>query len=403
MPWRLRFATRSSTSRRAALLVALVPAAAVAAVLGFVLGWSWLAFAGLAGAIMGAGGFALHLIVSERRRHEVAEEELSAQSSFLESLVESMRSIASTLDPDDVLERTRREAEDLFGAKVSILAPGEPVEESSEDDAVVLPLRTHGEEIGALRLERSRPLDREELARATLLADFASRAVENARLLAEAQVREAERAKLSDQLIIAEQEERRRLALFLHDGPVQSLAGIGLMLDAVIESIERERITEADQVLRSVLERNRETIRALRDLSFNIEPVVLRDQGFRPAVRAFAEQIGLANEVQVDVDVDRAEALTENAQVALYQIIREAVNQALRRGPPSRISIRVAEGHDGSIETIVADDGAGERRRATFDELEERARTLSGQLHVEAGKDGGTAVRVVLPPYAAQR
>ena len=39
-------------------------------------------------------------------------------------------------------------------------------------------------------------------------------------------MREAERARLSDQLITAEQEERRRLALFLHDGPVQYLAGI---------------------------------------------------------------------------------------------------------------------------------------------------------------------------------
>jgi signal transduction histidine kinase len=403
MPWRLRFATRSSTSSRAALLVALVATAAVVAVLGLALGSSALAFLGLAAAIVGAAGFALHLIVTERRRHEVAEEELTAQSSFLESLIESMGSIAATLDPDEVLERTRREAKELFAAKASILAPGEEARAAPAEKAVVLPLRIRGEEIGALRLVRSRPLDREELARATLLADFASRAVENARLLAEAQVREAERAQLSDQLITAEQEERRRLALFLHDGPVQSLAGIGLMLDAAIASIGGDRPEDADRVLRSALERHRDTIRSLRDLSFNIEPVVLRDQGFVSAVRAFAQQVGLSNRVQVDLDLDAAEGLTENARVALYQIIREAVNQALRRGPPSRISITVAEAADGSVETVVADDGTGERRRATFDAIEERARTLSGRLHVEAGEGGGTAVHVVLPPYVARR
>ena len=403
MPWRLRFATRSSTSGRAALLVALVATAAVVAVLGLALGSSGLAFLGLAAAIVGAAGFALHLIVTERRRHEVAEEELTAQSSFLESLIESMGSIAATLDPDEVLQRTRREAKELFAAKASILAPGEAARAAPAENAVVLPLRIRGEEIGALRLVRSRPLDREELARATLLADFASRAVENARLLAEAQVREAERAQLSDQLITAEQEERRRLALFLHDGPVQSLAGIGLMLDAAIASIGGDRPDDADRVLRSALERHRDTIRSLRDLSFNIEPVVLRDQGFVSAVRAFAQQVGLSNRVQVDLDLDAAEGLTENARVALYQIIREAVNQALRRGPPSRISITVAEAADGSVETVVADDGTGERRRATFDTIEERARTLSGQLHVEAGEGGGTAVHVVLPPYVARR
>jgi signal transduction histidine kinase len=248
---------------------------------------------------------------------------------------------------------------------------------------------------------RSRPLDREELARATLLADFACHAVENAGLLAEAQVREAERARLSDQLIIAEQEERRRLALFLHDGPVQSLAGISLMLDAVIDYLEESRVEEASGILKSALERHRDTIRSLRDLSFNIEPVVLRDQGFGPAVRAFAEQVGLSHRIQIDLDVEAADGLAENARVAIYQMIRDAVNQAIRRGPPTRISISVAEADDGSVETVIADDGAGERRRASFDDIEERARTLSGRLDVEAGADGGTAVRVVLPPYVA--
>jgi signal transduction histidine kinase len=404
MPSRLRFVTRSSTSTRAATLVAAVAAAAVVAVLGLALSSSWLAFAGLAAAIVGAAGFALHLIVTERRRHEVVEEELSDKSSFLGSLIESMGSIAATLNPDQVLAQTQREAKELFGAKATILPPDSAGAHASPvENAIVLPLRIRGEEIGALRLVRSRPLDREELARATLLADFASRAVENARLLAEAQVREAERARLSDQLIVAEQEERRRLALFLHDGPVQSLAGIGLMLDAAIDSLGESRLDDAGRVLRSVLERNRETIRSLRELSFNIEPVVLRDQGFGPAVRAFADQVGLSDKIQVDLDLEAAEGLTENARVALYQIIREAVNQAIRRGPPTRISIRVAEAEDGSVETVIADDGAGERRRASFDDIEERARTLSGSLHVEAGEDGGTAVRVVLPPYVAHR
>ncbi|HEY7017494.1 MAG TPA: histidine kinase [Gaiellaceae bacterium] len=389
--------TRSST--RAVGLIGIVAAAAVVSIVGLALGSSSVAFVGLGVAIVGAAGFAFNLIVTERRRHEVAEEELTAQSSFLESLIESMGSIAATLDPDGVLERTRREARDLFDAEAALLSPGEP----QRPGAVVLPLRIRGEEIGSLQLVRQRPFDREELARATLLADFASRTVENARLLAEAQVREAERARLSDQLVIAEQEERRRLALFLHDGPVQSLSGISLMLDAVIDSLEGNRLEEATGVLASALERHRDTIRSLRDLSFNIEPVVLRDQGFGPAVQAFAEQVGLSHQIQIDLDVEAADGLAEAARVALYQIIRDVVNQAIRRGPPTRISIAVAEDRDGTFETVIADDGAGERRRASFDDIEERARTLSGQLEVEAGEDGGTAVRVVLPSYVARR
>jgi signal transduction histidine kinase len=397
MPSQLRFAKRSST--KAALLVGMVAAAVIVSVVGLAIGTSWLATAGVAVAIVGAAGFALHLIVTERRRHEVAEEQLTAQSSFLESLVESMGRIAEKHDPGELLDQTRHEAKRLFGAEATLLRP----HEDGVAGAVVLPLRIRGEELGSLQLVRAQPFDREELARATLLADFACHAVENARLLAEATVREAERARLSDQLIIAEQEERRRLALFLHDGPVQSLAGISLMLDAVIDSLEANRLDEATGVLRSALERHRDTIRSLRDLSFNIEPVVLRDQGFGPAVRAFAEQVGLSNRVQVDLDIDAGDRLAENVRVAIYQIIRDVVNLALRRGPPSRISISVAEREDGTVEAVIADDGAGERRRASFDDIDERARSLSGRLEVEAGHDGGTAVRVVLPSYVAQR
>jgi nitrate/nitrite-specific signal transduction histidine kinase len=78
------------------------------------------------------------------------------------------------------------------------------------------------------------------------------------------------------------------------------------------------------------------------------------------------------------------------------------VNQALRR-KPTRIGISVAEKDDGTVETVISDDGAGERRRSSFEDIEERARTLSGELTVEAREDGRTAVRVVLPPYVAHR
>src|SRR4051794_13063088 len=97
--------TRLGSATRAAVLVGVVATAAVVSVIGLALSSSWLAFAGLAVAIVGAAGFAFHLIVTERRRHEVVEEELSAQASFLEALIESMGSIAATLDPDQVLER----------------------------------------------------------------------------------------------------------------------------------------------------------------------------------------------------------------------------------------------------------------------------------------------------------
>jgi signal transduction histidine kinase len=213
----------------------------------------------------------------------------------------------------------------------------------------------------------------------------------------------AEHARLSDQLITAEQEERRRLALFLHDGPVQSMAGIALMLDAVIAAVDGGRPEEAERILSSALEKQRDTIRSLRDLSFELEPVVLRDQGFEPAVRALADHLGMANRIRIELDVEAAEGLAEHAQVAIFQIIREALHQAIRRGPPTRVSVGVAEAAGGGFEAVIADDAPGERRRASFDAIAERARSLSGRMTVDPGPDGGTTVRIVFPPYRVRR
>jgi signal transduction histidine kinase len=394
----LRFAKRSST--RAGLLVLAFAAAAVLAVVALAVGSRPLALAGLAASIALAGVVAASLIVAERRRHEAAERELTSEARFLESLVETMGSIAGGAE---VLERTRQEAERLFEAQALLLPPGDRPRQAPAENAIVIPLRAHDEEIGALRLTRQRPFDRDDVVRATVLADFAAREHENAELLDDARVREAERSRLSDQLITAEQDERRRLANELHDGAVQSLSGVALLLDAGLNSIEEGRGAEAQQIIRRALERHRATIGQLRNLSFNLEPVVLRDQGFAPAVRALTDQIELSHNVRVEVDVEAAEQLAEKTQAAIYQIIREALDQAVHRGPPQTLSVTMRQTADGGIETAIADDAPGERRRRSLEELEERARTLNGVLTVDQGEEGGTTVRVVLPPYATAR
>ena len=209
---------------------------------------------------------------------------------------------------------------------------------------------------------------------------------------------ERDRIRLFEQRIAAEQDERRRIALDLHDGAVQSLSGIALMLDAVGHAIEEGRYDAAQQVLVNALERQRQTIQSLRDLSFNLEPVALRDQGFEPAVRDLAERLGLDRKVQVDVDVVAGEALAERAQVTFYQVIREALSQAAGRRP-SHISVSVTDTNDGGAELTVADDGHVERRRENIEAIEERVRALSGRVAVDRSDDG-TTVTVALPGYA---
>jgi signal transduction histidine kinase len=210
---------------------------------------------------------------------------------------------------------------------------------------------------------------------------------------------DAERHEVSEQVLGAEQDERRRIALFLHDGPVQSLSGVALMLDAVGGFLALGATEQAVEVLEKALARTRTTIGELRDLSFNLEPVVLRDHGLAAAVNALAEDRGDEHGITFELDVSAAEVLGERAQAALYQIVRESLEGAIRRGPPRTFSVMVAPREQALVMTI-RDDAPGERRRRSIEVLEERARTLGALLSVEHD-DAGSTTKLDLPIYAA--
>ena len=194
----------------------------------------------------------------------------------------------------------------------------------------------------------------------------------------------------TEQVLAAEQDERRRIALFLHDGPVQSLAGVALMLDASLDLIKRGEHEQAREILDRALSRTRTTVGELRDLSFNLEPVALRDHGFTAAVDALAQSRGREHRIQITLDVAPIDALGEETQAALYQIVREALEEAIRRGPPSRFEVAATTDAPGTLRLVIRDDAPTERRRRALEVLGERARTLGANLTLDHDIGGTT-------------
>jgi signal transduction histidine kinase len=203
--------------------------------------------------------------------------------------------------------------------------------------------------------------------------------------------------------LAAERDERRRLAELIHDGPVQSLAAIAQMLEAATQATVAGDAEAAATILARATEVARDANADLRELVDGIEPAALHDRGFAAAVHELADRVGARRAVRIEVDVDAGDGLGDGAQVGLYQIVREALDQAVRRGPPSRVSVSLRPTPSGGAELVVSDDGSGERRHAVIEGLAERAGTLNGELRVEQGLRGGTTVCVVVPPSAAQR
>jgi two-component system NarL family sensor kinase len=207
-----------------------------------------------------------------------------------------------------------------------------------------------------------------------------------------------ERVSLRERLL-AERDERRRIAELVHDGPVQHVSALTQMLDAATQALDVGDAAGARRITARALEVARDAAAELREIVAGLEPAMLHELGFASAVRELAERVAGRRGVELTLDLDEGVMLGEGARSGLYQVVREALDQAVRRGPPTHVAIALAVTSAGGASVTIVDDGAPERRQAVVDGLAERARDLNGRL--ETSFDGRwTTTRVVLPPSA---
>ncbi len=200
--------------------------------------------------------------------------------------------------------------------------------------------------------------------------------------------------------LLAERAERRRIAEQLHDGPVQHVAALCQMLDAAVQALEAEDSAAGVRLAARGLEVARDAAEELRSIVAGLEPVALHEVGLAAAVQELAERTAGRRGAVLDVRVDDDE-LGEGASSSIFQVVREALDQAIRRGPPTAITVTLARTPAGGVQLEISDDGAPERRQAVIDGLAERAAELNGTF--DASREGRwTTIRLVLPPSAAR-
>jgi two-component system NarL family sensor kinase len=200
--------------------------------------------------------------------------------------------------------------------------------------------------------------------------------------------------------LLAERAERRRIAEQLHDGPVQHVAALCQMLDAAVQALEAEDSAAGVRLAARGLEVARDAAEELRSIVAGLEPVALHEVGLAAAVQELAERTAGRRGTALDVRVDDDD-LGEGASSSIFQVVREALDQAIRRGPPTSITVTLARTPAGGVQLEVSDDGAPERRQAVIDGLAERAAELNGTF--DASRKGRwTTIRLVLPPSAAR-
>ena len=264
-------------------------------------------------------------------------------------------------------------------------------------DPAIVPLRYQGELVGRLVAARRSPTERLHADDLRLLDNVAHH------VAALAQAVDLNRAlqRSREELVLAREEERRRLRRDLHDGLGPSLASQTFRLDAVLQLLGHDSEAAAEQI-RALKEQNRELVADIRRLVYELRPPALDELGLAGALAAHAGQLARSGALAVSVrtDPDPLPELPAAVEAAAYRIATEAITNVVRHASATTCTVTAAVVEDG-LTVRVLDDGVGvwavTAPGVGMSSMRERAGELGGTIDVSAARSGGTVVTATLP------
>lgn len=203
-------------------------------------------------------------------------------------------------------------------------------------------------------------------------------------------------------LMEGQENERKRLALDLHDGIGQMLTGLRLHSEKVKSfNFVNEKQANSFEELQNLIQ---ETIETTRTVSFNLAPSVLSDFGVMPAIRILSEQVAKMSEITIDFQEIKLPRLSEGVETCLYRITQEAIHNAVKYSEAHLITIQLFK-IDGLVELIISDNGKGfdlPAIRKTFGgsglkNMQARAELLNGSFKIQSKIGKGTRIKVAIP------
>jgi signal transduction histidine kinase len=200
-----------------------------------------------------------------------------------------------------------------------------------------------------------------------------------------------------ERLVVAREEERRRLRRDLHDGLGPTLAALTLQVDTM-----RNRWPDASDELVVLRDEIQATVKDVRRLVEGLRPPALDELGLGDAVRQLAARLSRDGNLHMELELgEPLPPLPAAVEVAAYRIVQEALTNTVRHSEAASCEVRVCA-RDGIVVLQVADDGVGVPAGVNGDGLglhsmRERAEEIGGTLQVETVPGSGTRVVATLP------
>jgi signal transduction histidine kinase len=283
--------------------------------------------------------------------------------------------------------------------------PTEALRESEFTSMVSVPMETDpGGLVGELTVHTvaRREFSDADVELLLVIGRLIAGALHQARLHRQMVARERVHENFVEQVIEAQEIERRRLAADIHDGISQRLITLSYRLDAAAQGIRddldaaREQLSAARELVDLTLQEARAAIAGLR-------PPVLDDLGLAGGLASLARSIP-----QLNLDVELVDTrLSEHIELALYRIAQECLQNILKHANATRACLRfTVEGDTAQLE--IVDDGIGfntlehplggdEMSGYGLLSMAERAELVGGRLNIRSRPGSGTSVTATIP------
>jgi signal transduction histidine kinase len=204
---------------------------------------------------------------------------------------------------------------------------------------------------------------------------------------------------LSEQLIGAQEGERKRIAQELHDSVGQSLSAVKYTLERGLELLRKPRLGDPGAVFQLAVRRIQETAESIRSISMNLRPKILDDLGAASAVQWFCRdfaEVYPSLTVAIELGVSDGQVPDRLATV-VYRSVQELLNNVAKHSDAKRVTVKLS-GDAGNLLLEVRDDGVGfekatpESRRhgSGLRNLRERAQMTGGQFTIVPAPGHGT-------------
>jgi two-component system CheB/CheR fusion protein len=225
--------------------------------------------------------------------------------------------------------------------------------------------------------------------------------------IAERERSEQARQQLLQQIVTAQEEERRHIARELHDQLGQDLTGLILGLKSL-----RDGVADAPNVAKQIAQLQTMAVQMgdeVRRMAVQLRPSVLDDLGLTLALSTYVEQWSARAHVAVDLHTSGLDGvqLPIVVETTIYRLVQEALTNVVKHAQATEVSV-IVERHPSEVRLIVEDDGVGFVAPATPSKtdtvpqlgligMQERAGLLGGALMIESAPGSGTTIFARLP------